>query len=181
MQFYKPQKLTEYLRLFHLYESAFPVAEKKPIAMILRMEKCGASDVWYFEEGGKFLGLAITINGPDIILIDYFAVSKKLRGRGNGEKMLKSLIRHYSDRGVFLEIEVPYEWAKNYSDRLRRRKFYINKVGLTPMETRAKLFGVDMELLGTGCHLTYDEYREFYLNNYGRFAYDNITEADGKS
>ena len=75
MQFYKPHKLTEYLRLFHLYESAFPVAEKKPIAMILRMEKCGASDVWYFEEGGKFLGLAITINSPDIILIDYFAVS----------------------------------------------------------------------------------------------------------
>jgi GNAT superfamily N-acetyltransferase len=113
--------------------------------------------------------------------VDYFAVSEKLRGKGYGEMMLKAIIQHYEGRGVFLEIEVPYEWADNYNDRLRRRSFYVDRVGLTPMGTTAKLFGVDMELLGSGCHLTYDEYRNFYLNNYGRFAYDNITKTDGKS
>ncbi len=181
MKFRNPKKLLEYIKIFSLYNRAFPASEKKPISMIIRMEKCGATDIWYFEEDGKFLGLAITINSPDIILIDYFAVDEKLRGQGYGERMLKSLIEHYSGKGVFLEIEIPYEWAGNYTDRLRRRSFYIDKVGFRPMGTTAKLFGVDMELLGTGCHLTYEEYRNFYLNNYGRFAYDNIAEADGKS
>lgn len=95
--------------------------------------------------------------------------------------MLKLLIEKYSPRAVFLEIEVPYEWAKNYNDRLRRRKFYIERVGLVPMNTTAKLFGIDMELLGTGCTLTYDEYRAFYRENYSDYIADHITEADGKS
>ena len=181
MNLRKPKNLIEYVRIYTLYRRAFPVSEKKPFSMILKMEKCGATDVWYFEEDGKFLGLAITINSPDLILVDYFAVSEKLRGRGNGSGMLKSLIAHYSPRKVFLEIEFPYEDAENYADRVRRRRFYIQRVGLVPMETYACLFGVDMELLGTeGCHLTYDEYRDFYLNNYGKFAYDHITPPKGK-
>jgi hypothetical protein len=96
--------------------------------------------------------------------------------------MLKSIISHYSDKGVFLEIEVPYENAENYTDRIRRRRFYTERVGLKSLETYACLFGVDMELLGTeGVKLTYDDYREFYLNNYGRFAYDNITPPKGNN
>ena len=181
MNLRKPKNLIEYVRIYTLYRRAFPVSEKKPFSMILKMEKCGATDVWYFEEDGKFLGLAITINSPDLILVDYFAVSEKLRGRGNGSGLLKSLIAHYSPRKVFLEIEFPYENAENYADRVRRRRFYTQRVGLVPMETYACLFGVDMELLGTeGCHLTYDEYRDFYLNNYGKFAYDHITPPKGK-
>lgn len=176
MKVHRPRNIIEYIRVFRLYERAFPESEKKPISMILKMSKCGATDIWYFEDNGAFLGLAITINSPDIILIDYFAVNEKRRGKGNGERMLKSIISHYSPRKVFLEIEVPYETAENYVDRIRRRRFYVDRVGLIPMNTRACLFGVDMELLGTeGCHLTYDEYRDFYLNNYGRYGYDNIT------
>ena len=177
MRFYKPKRITEYIKLFALYEKAFPRSEKKPISMILKMQKCGATDIWYFEEDGEFLGLAITINSPDLILVDYFAVSEKLRGKGNGTSMLKSLISYYSGKGVFLEIERPYEWASNYSDRLRRRDFYLSKVGLISLETYACLFGVDMELLGTeGVKLDYGAYRNFYLHNYGKFAYDHITE-----
>ena len=182
MNFHTPKNIFEYVKVFNLYSKAFPQSEKKPISMILKMQKCGATDIWYFEEDGDFLGLAITINSQEMILVDYFAVSEKHRSRGNGQRMLKALISHYSNFGVFLEIEVPYEWADNYTDRCRRRSFYLDKVGLIPMGTKAKLFGVDMELLGTeGCRLTYDEYRQFYLNNYGRFAYDHITPADGKS
>jgi GNAT superfamily N-acetyltransferase len=182
MNFYKPKRIIEYIKLFTLYEKSFPVSEKKPISMILKMQKCGATDIWYFEEDGKFLGLAITINSPDLILVDYFAVSEKLRGKGYGSAMLKSLISHYSDKGVFLEIERPYEWASNYSDRLRRRDFYLNKVGLIPLETYACLFGVDMELLGTeGVNMDYETYRNFYLHNYGKFAYDHISEPKGKA
>ena len=45
---------------------------------------------------------------------------------------------------------------------------------MTELGTAAKLFGVDMELLGYDCSLTFDEYREFYRTNYGEFAAKNI-------
>ena len=173
MTYFKPKGIIQHMRLKRLYRRAFPIEERKPFSIIMKMQRLEKSDVWYFEEGGAFLGLATTINGADRILIDYFAVSEKERGKGNGRKMLKALIDHYSPKGVFLEIEIPYEDSKNYQERIRRKSFYLG-VGLVEMGTRAKLFGVDMELLGTGFSMTFDEYRSFYLENYGRFAYDNI-------
>ena len=173
MIYFEPKKLLQLIRVKRLYKRAFPIEEQKPFSVIMRMQRLGKSDVWYFEEDGVFLGLATTINGEKQVLVDYFAVSEKEREKGNGGKMLRALIDHYLPRDVFLEIEIPYEDTKNYSERMRRKNFYL-RTGLVEMGTMAKLFGVDMELLGTGFSMTFDEYRSFYLENYGRFAYDNI-------
>ena len=113
MIYFKPRKLLQLIRLKRLYRRAFPIEERKPFSVIMRMQRRGKSDVWYFEEDGVFLGLATTINGDKQVLIDYFAVSENERGKGNGGKMLQALIEHYSPRGVFLEIEIPYENSKN--------------------------------------------------------------------
>ena len=161
------------LRIRRLYKEAFPKCERKPFSIIKSMAKKGRTDLWYFEEGGKFAGMCATINGHDAILIDYLAVAKARRGTGLGTGMLSELLDHYKDYGVFLEIEEIDPNAENNDERIRRKNFYLSS-GLTPMDTHVKLFGVDMELLGVRCHLTFDEYREFYLNNYGKFAYDNI-------
>ena len=177
MKYFAPKKLTEILRLKALYKRAFPREERKPFSIIRRMQRLGKSDIWYFEDDGEFLGLATTINGEREVLIDYFAVAEKKRGLGYGTKMLRMLIERYDPRGVFLEIEIPYEDSKNYAERVRRKKFYLS-AGLLEMGTRASLFGVDMELLGVRCQLSFDEYHSFYLENYGRFAYDNIKEID---
>lgn len=173
MRFTEPHGFIMHARMKRLYRRAFPRSERKPFSVIKRMHKQGKSDMWYFEDERGFLGLATTINSPDTVLIDYFAVAEDRRGEGKGTEMLKSLLELYSSRGVFLEIEIPYEGEAEYEQRLRRRNFYI-RAGLVPMGTRVKLFGVDMELLGIGCHLDFDEYRRFYLDNYGIFAYNNI-------
>ena len=177
MTFYAPKSLIEYIRIRKLYKKAFPKEERKPFSIIKRMQKLGKSDLWYFEEDGVFLGMAATINGSRQVLVDYFAVDEKKRGMGHGGRMIEALIEHYSPRGVFLEIEIPYDTAKNCAERKRRKSFYLSH-GLSEMGTRAKLFGVDMELLGTGFYMSFDDYRSFYLENYGRFAYDNIKAID---
>lgn len=161
------------LRIRALYREAFPKCERKPFSIIRAMTKRGRTDLWYFEDDEGFAGLCATINGKNEILIDYLAVAKKRRGTGVGSKMLALLLEHYKDHGVFLEIEELDESAENNAERIRRKEFYL-RAGLTPMNTHVKLFGVDMELLGTRCHLTFDEYRKFYLTNYSKFAYDNI-------
>ena len=173
MKFYRPRGFLDVLRIRRLYREAFPRCERKPFSIIRAMEKKGKTDLWYFEDEGGFAGLCATINGKDAILIDYLAVAKKRRGTGLGTEMLKLLLERYREYGVFLEIEMLYEGAENNSERIRRRDFYL-RAGLEPMGTYVKLFGVNMELLGIGCHFTFDEYRDFYLTNYGKFAYDNI-------
>jgi GNAT superfamily N-acetyltransferase len=177
MKFYKPSSPLKMLKLRLLYREAFPKCERKPFSIIKAMSKKGKTDLWYFEDEGRFAGLCATINGPDTILIDYLAVSKKRRGTGVGTRMLKSLLEHYKDYGVFLEIEKLNPDARNNNERIRRREFYL-RCGLEPMGTYVKLFGVDMELLGKSCRLSFDEYRGFYLCNYGKFAYDNIKPID---
>ena len=173
MRFFKPSKRIHYFRIKRLYREAFPIYERKPFGIIKEMAKKGKTDLWYLEDEDGFAGLAATINGPDTILIDYLAVARKRRGTGVGTRMLTALLEHYRDYGVFLEIEELDETAENSQERVRRRDFYLRQ-GFVPMQTHVNLFGVNMELLGVGCHLTFDEYRDFYLNNYGKFAYDHI-------
>ncbi len=175
MNYFRPKTFLQLKRIKSLYKKAFPQNERKPFSLIKAMQKKGKTDIWYFEDNKKFVGLVITINSDDIILIDYLAVHPECRSKGYGTKILDCISEHYKPRGIFLEIEIPYESAENYKERARRKSFYIN-AGFTPMNTYAKLFGVDMELMGKGCFLDYEEYREFYLRNYGKFAYENISE-----
>ena len=179
MEVREPRGVIDYIKIKSLYKKAFPKCERKPFSVIKRMESSGKTDIWCFFDKRRFVGFAATINGEREILVDYLAISKWARGHGYGTEAIKYLICRYAPLGVFLEIEVPYEDSENYEERRRRRQFYLN-AGLVPMNTRAKLFGVDMELLGVNCHLDYDEYKEFYLENYGRIAYDNITPIERK-
>ena len=175
MNYFRPKNFSHYKKIKKLYKKAFPKNERKPFSIIKAMQKKGKTDIWYFEDDSKFIGLVITINSDDIILIDYLAVSENCRSNGYGTRILDCMSEHYSPKGIFLEIEIPYKSAANYNERIRRKSFYIN-AGFTPMNTYAKLFGVDMELMGKGCSLDYEGYKNFYLNNYGRFAYDNISK-----
>lgn len=177
MNFRQPKTIKDFLEIKRLYRKAFPKCERKPFSLIMKWYKAGKSDIWYFYDEQGFLGFSSTINGEREILIDYFAVSEKRRGSGNGTEMIKSLIEHYLPNGVFLEIEKLDERASNNAQRIRRRKFYIS-AGLEPLGTYAKLFGTDMELLGVGCSMDYEKYRSFYLENYSRFAYNNITTVE---
>lgn len=161
------------LKIHKLYLSSFPKNERKPFSMILKMQKSGKTDLWYIESNGKFIGMGATINGENLILLDYFAISKNCRGKGYGTEILGLLRNIYLDKGFFLEIEKTYSDAENYPERVRRKSFYL-KCGMKELGTDAKLFGVDMELLGFDCSLNFDEYREFYRINYGEFAAKNI-------
>ena len=169
----KVRTLLQWIRIYRLYQSAFPASEKKPFSMIVSMHKKGKSDVWYCEKEGEFAGLVVTINGPEKILIDYLAVSEKRRGQGIGSGILQAIRQIYAGKGVFLEIEVQDENAENSEERKRRKQFYLAN-GMTEMRVYVELFGVDMELLGYDCSLDFDEYREFYRTNYNEWAASHI-------
>ena len=162
--------------IFYLYQTAFPKNERKPFSRITSMVKVGRADLWTIRRDGKFAGFAATVNGPDIVLLDYFAVKRSLRGLGVGREALKALMEHYRDRGIFVEIESTLAEAENQQERQKRKEFYVN-CGMEPMGTEADLFGVRMELLGVRCHLDFESYRSFYRDHYSPWAAEHIREV----
>lgn len=176
MDIKQPTSFWQWRRLRSLYESAFPKEEKKPFSMIRTMKKKGKTDVWYCEKDGRFAGLVTTINGPDKILLDYLAVDEKRRGCGLGSEMLRLMRKQYAGKGVFLEIEIVTEEAVNYEERKRRKQFYLSN-GMTELGVFVELFGVDMELLGFDCTMTFEEYHAFYRDNYSAWAAEHIKHS----
>lgn len=169
-----PRGLWEWLRLYRLYRTAFPKAERKPVFVILERWRKGKMDIWCLRRGDRFSGLAITINGEDLTLIDYLAVAEDCRGTGIGSAALGALREKYTGKALFLEIESVYEDVPNLAQRQRRKAFYL-RCGLTPMQVMVTLFGVKMELLGFDCRITYDRYSSFYRENLGKWAAKHIS------
>lgn len=169
----KPSKPLHWLQLYALYRTAFPASERKPFQMIRKMARLGKTDLWYIEKDGTFAGLAFTINGPDLILLDYLAISKKVRGQGVGSAALAQLMKLYEGKGFFLEIESTLEDVPNQAERERRKSFY-QHCGLQELHVLVKLFGVNMELLGCRCQLTFEQYQSFYRDNYSPWAAEHI-------
>ena len=165
--------MLSWLRVYILYRSAFPRSERKPFSMILKMHLRGKTDVWYCRRGNAFAGFATTINDENLILLDYLAVPKGSRGKGCGTAMLDALKAAYPGKGLFVEIESPFEDVPNREERMRRRQFYIRS-GLMPVRVMAAVFGVKMELLCHNCHVDFERYHAFYHDNYSPWAADHI-------
>lgn len=171
----KPSGIFHWLKLYRLYLSAFPASERKPFGIIVRMFRQGRSDIWCIQRNGKFAGLATTINGGDLILLDYLAVAEGHRGEGIGSGALLELQRLYGEKGLFVEIESTLEDAPNRAEREKRKHFYL-AAGMEELHVTAKLFGVNMELLGSRCTLDFEGYRNFYREYYSEWAAKHIAE-----
>lgn len=176
MQIMKIRGPVQWLRVYFLYRSAFPKNERKPFSMIAAKWKAGETDIWYAERNGKFAGMAVTINGEDLILIDYFAVPKKRRGNGCGSEFLPLVFGQYPGKGIFLEIESTLSEHAGEQSR-KRKQFYLN-CGFRDLQVSVDLFGVEMELLGIRCSLDYAAYRNFYGEHLGEYALKHIERVE---
>lgn len=162
------EKALDYIH--SLYVRAFPLAERKPFAVIRKMLKAGTCDVWLLSCGGVPCGMATVITLCGAALLDYFAIDEAFRGRGLGGQALGQLEALYRGRPLFIEIECVDPRADNAAQRLARRQFYLNH-GFVESGERVRLFGVDMEILSmhtpvswATCRAVYRKiYRPFYL------------------
>lgn len=173
------QGFLQWAKIRKLYKNAFPRAERKPLSIIKSMQKSQKSDVWFFEKDRKFVGFATTINGDSIILLDYLAVDAEHRHGGIGSEILKALRRHYAGKGVFAEIERVPDSADASDPRRKRKQFYIAN-GMNELNVYAKVFGIEMELMGWGCHLDFNAYQAFYRDHYSEFAAKNLVELSAE-
>lgn len=173
MKAHKPQNLIQWIQIYILYHKSFPANEKKPFSRILSTYRNGMADVWYLSYKGYFAGLAITINSKDTILLDYYAISPRMRGHGIGSRVLRSMQNHYTPKGLLIEIESCTPDAPNLKERTRRKEFYLRN-RMVPLNIDVLLFGVEMELLGYNCQVDFSKYRDIYVDNYGELLAQNV-------
>ena len=79
-------------RVYLLYLRSFPASERKPFGKILSMAKEGRTDLWIIRKDERFVGFASTVNSPELVLLDYFAVRRSLRGQGVGSAAMKAIL-----------------------------------------------------------------------------------------
>lgn len=169
-----PKTPLHWAQLYKLYLNAFPRSERKPFSIITRQYRKGIFDVWCVRQKGQFAGLAITVKSGQLVLLDYLAIKKDCRNQGIGTAVLSLLQQKYAGKDLFLEIESVYEDAPDLALRQRRKQFYL-RCGMTPMGVMICLFGVNMELLGFDCKISFDRYYQFYMDNVGSWAAGHVT------
>lgn len=173
MQLIQAKTKLQILKIHLLYRAAFPKEERKPFSIITMMQAQGKTDIWYAQEKGRFLGFATTINDENLILLDYLAIKKSVRGKGYGTRFMKEMLSIYQGKGFFVEIELVDQQAENYEERLKRKQFYL-ACGMEDLHVSALVFKVPMELLGKDCTLDFQSYHDFYRDNYTVRSADNI-------
>lgn len=167
-------------RIKKLYRAAFPRVERKPFRLVPRQIKKGGAELFALESDGEFAGFALIAKTRDIVLLSYFAVEEKLRGRGIGSAALKTLIERYSESRFILEIEDVNVPCDNAEAREKRRRFYLSN-GMTSAGFTVRVFSTDMEILTSGKPVTFEEYRGFYAARLGeKTALKNVQLTNGK-
>lgn len=163
-------------KIKRLYRSAFPAIERKPFRMILRQREKGEAEMFAIESNdGLFLGLAFTVTHSDIVMLDYFAIYPKARGKGVGSNALQMLKARYADRRFILEIESVSEPCKNLEARQKRRRFYLRN-GMKPAGYTAKVFFTELEVLTAGKPVSFEDYRDLYRSHLGDKALKKIVK-----
>lgn len=127
----------------------FPLAERKPLWMMLISQRHGRYEPYVFWEKGRPVayGFLATAPGCRWALLDYLAVQPVARGSGIGTRVLQELARLCAGRwdGLLIECEAP-DYAPD-ADAARRRIGFYRRAGAVPLGRDSLVYGVRYRLL----------------------------------
>lgn len=153
-----------------IYLEAFPKSERKPFFTIRHSVKKGKSRILTAEENGEIQGFAIVIPYGNMVMVDYLAVSGKIRSRGTGSKIIKEVCRRFSGKKIVLLIEKPDDLAQNKEQRIARRRFYL-KNGFTFSDIFITGHSGNMEILNYGSVVLPEEYMDLQKYALGKLMF----------
>ena len=69
-------------------------------------------------ENNQLLGFTVLIPYQDMVMVDYLAVSSRIRSRGTGSYIMEQVCKHFSDKKIILLIEHLDDAADNTSGEM---------------------------------------------------------------
>ena len=160
-----------------LYHKSFSENIRKPFSVIERKAAMGSMEILVIRDEGRRAGMAIVAMDYNLVLLDYFAVSEKMRGRGIGSEALELLKEFYGDSQFFLETEVPEEGAPDLEERIRRKEFYLRN-GMQETGIYVEIYGVKLELLATKPGLRFADCEGLYRELFGPMYHTLVKQVD---
>ena len=140
-----------------IYMEAFPKRERKPYFTLRHSVKKKKAVVMAAMEKDQPLGFTVLIPYKDMIMVDYLAVSSKIRSKGTGSYIMQNVCREYADKKIVLLIECLDNAADNRDQRIARRKFYL-KNGFTASDIFIEGASGEMEILNYGGKVSQEDY-----------------------
>ncbi len=153
-----------------LYLEAFPKAERKPFAVVKHTVKKGKAQLWTAADAGILLGYVMVIPCRDMVMVDYLAVSGKIRGRGAGSLILGEIDKTFPGKRIVLLIERLDEQAENRKQRIARKRFY-EKNGYASAGLFTTGAGGDMEVMAKGGAVSAEDYMALQRYALGRLMF----------
>lgn len=140
-----------------IYMEAFPKRERKPYFVLRQSVKREKAVLMTATEGNQLLGFVVLIPYQDMVMVDYLAVSSKVRSKGTGSFIMQNVCRQYADKKIVLLIESLDNAAENKEQRVARRRFYL-KNGFTSSDIFIEGASGEMEILNYGGKVSQEEY-----------------------
>lgn len=158
MQFIIPEK-QQWHEIKKIYLEAFPKRERKPYFMLRHAVRRKKATVMAAVENGQLLGFTALIPYHDMVMVDYLAVSSKIRSNGTGSRLLQNILKQFPDKKIVLLIERPDTAADNTEQRIARRRFYL-KNSFVSSDIFITGASGDMEILVCGGTVSCEEYMD---------------------
>lgn len=150
-------KENQWTQIKEIYLEAFPKCERKPYFALRHSVKKKKALVMTAAEGNQLLGFAVLIPYQDMVMVDYLAVSSKIRSKGTGSYLLEHICKHFAGKKIVLLIERPDDASENQSQRLARRRFYL-KNDFTSSNIFITGVSGDMEIMNRGGMISANDY-----------------------
>lgn len=147
----------QWANIKEIYLEAFPKQERKPYFILRRSVKKGKAVVMTATEGGELLGFTVLIPYKDMVMVDYLAVSSKIRSKGTGSYIMQNVCRHYAGKKIVLLIELLDDQAQNREQRVARRRFYL-KNGFTSSDIFIEGVSGELEVLNYRGKVSQEDY-----------------------
>lgn len=153
-----------------IYLEAFPKSERKPFFVIKHSIKKGKTKILIATEDNYLQGFVMVIPYRDMVMVDYLAISSKIRSRGVGSKIMQEICRQFSNKKIVLLIERLEDHAENKEQRIMRRKFYF-KNGFTSSGIFINGYSGNMEILNWGSKVSVQEYMDLQQYALGKLMF----------
>lgn len=148
-------------KAFSLYESAFPVEERRDQIDQIRVLKHKDYHFDIIKDEDALVGIMLYWMVDDLIFLEHFAMLPELRGNGLGKTALELL--KSQEKTILLEIETPVDEITNRRYGFYRRNgFVMNR--FRHIQAKYHLGDSDLELkiMSFPSELSNEQYRGFY-------------------
>ena len=102
---FKLLKEEQWAEIKSIYMEAFPKRERKPFFTLKRSVKKKKAVIMTASEENQILGFVVLIPYKDMVMVDYLAVSSRIRSKGTGSYIMQNVCREFSDKKIVLLIE----------------------------------------------------------------------------